>query len=86
MPTRDVNLTDMSLTTLCCKKLRVDATRTSVKSFALRCGLWKREEKRHDAKLSALQSAINEGYASGIAEGNAFERVRGKLNLPSTPH
>jgi putative addiction module CopG family antidote len=45
-----------------------------------------REEQGHDAELSALQSAINEGDASGVADGNVFERVREKLNLPSTPH
>jgi len=44
-----------------------------------------REEQRHEAKLAALRTAIDEGDASGIAEGKVFERVREKLNLPSTP-
>jgi hypothetical protein len=33
------------------------------------------------AKSAALRAAIEEGDASGIAEGNVFERVRKKLNL-----
>jgi antitoxin ParD1/3/4 len=44
-----------------------------------------REEQRHEAKLAALRTAIDEGNASGIAEGNIFERVREKLNIPPTP-
>jgi predicted transcriptional regulator len=43
------------------------------------------EEQQHEAKVTALRAAIDEGDASGIAEGNVFERVREKLNLPSTP-
>jgi hypothetical protein len=42
-----------------------------------------REEQRYEAKRAALRTAIDEG--DGIAEGNVFERVREKLNLPSSP-
>ena len=42
-----------------------------------------REEQQHEAKLAALRSAIDEGDASGIAEGNVFARVRKTLNLPT---
>ena len=44
-----------------------------------------REEQRHEAKLAALRTAIDEGDTSGIAEGNVFDRVLEKLNLPLTP-
>jgi putative addiction module CopG family antidote len=44
-----------------------------------------RKEQRYEAKLAALRTSIDEGDASGIAEGNVFERVREQLNLPSTP-
>lgn len=43
-----------------------------------------REDEEHQAKLSALRGAIDEGDASGIAEGNVFERVRASLRLPAT--
>jgi hypothetical protein len=37
-----------------------------------------------EAKLAALRAAIDEGDASGIAKGNAFDRVRKALNLRRT--
>ena len=40
------------------------------------------EEPRYQAKLAALRAAIDEGNASGIAEGDVFARVREALNLP----
>jgi hypothetical protein len=39
-----------------------------------------REEPR--LRLPRCEIAIDEGDVSGIAEGNVFERVREKLNLP----
>jgi antitoxin ParD1/3/4 len=42
-----------------------------------------REERQYEAKLAALGSAIDEGDASGITEGNVFDRVRKTLNLPT---
>jgi Arc/MetJ-type ribon-helix-helix transcriptional regulator len=41
-----------------------------------------REEQQYEAKLTALRAAVDEGDASGIAEGNVFARVREKLALP----
>lgn len=43
-----------------------------------------REEQHYEAKLAALRAAIDEGDASGVAEGNVFERVRKVLDLPTT--
>jgi hypothetical protein len=40
-----------------------------------------REEQQFEAKLAALRTAIDEGDASGVAEGNSFERVRRPLKL-----
>ena len=40
-----------------------------------------REERQYEAKLAALRAAIDEGYASGIAKGNPFDRVRKALKL-----
>ena len=42
-----------------------------------------REEQEYEAKLTALRAAVDEGDASGIAEGNVFARVREKLALPT---
>jgi antitoxin ParD1/3/4 len=39
------------------------------------------EEQRYEAKLAALRAAIDEGDASGIAEGDVFARVREALGL-----
>ncbi len=41
-----------------------------------------REEQQFEAKLAGLCAAIDEGDASGIAEGDVFARVRKTLNLP----
>jgi hypothetical protein len=40
------------------------------------------DERQYDAKLAALQAAIDEGDASGVAEDDVFTRVRGALNPP----
>jgi antitoxin ParD1/3/4 len=84
MPTRNVNLTD-ELDHFVLQK--VESGRYENASEVVRAALrtLEREEQRHEAKLAALRTAIDEGDASGIAEGNVFERVREKLDLPSTP-
>jgi len=40
-----------------------------------------REEEDSSAKLEALRAAIDEGDASGIAEGDVFAQVREELGL-----
>jgi hypothetical protein len=42
-----------------------------------------REEQYHEAKLAALRTAIDEGDASALAEGDVFARLRATLNLPA---
>jgi hypothetical protein len=44
-----------------------------------------REEQLYEAKLAALRAAIDEGDASGIAKGNAFDRARKTLKLRTKP-
>ena len=44
-----------------------------------------REEHEHQAKLSALRVAIDEGDASGVADDNVFTRVRQKLTCHQQP-
>jgi antitoxin ParD1/3/4 len=84
MPTRNVNLTDELDHFVLAK---VKSGRYENASEVVRAALrtFEREEQRHEAKLTALRAAIDEGDASGIAKGNVFARVRKKLNLPSTP-
>lgn len=40
-------------------------------------------KERETALLLALRTAIDEGDASGIAEGDAFARVRARLGITS---
>jgi len=56
-------------------------------SEVVRAGLrtLEREERQYEAKLAALRAAIDEGDASGVAEGNVFARVRKTLRLPRSP-
>jgi antitoxin ParD1/3/4 len=75
MPTRNINLTPEldSFITAKIKNGRYENASEVVRA-ALR-GL-EREEKEYDAKFEALLQAIDEGEASGIAEGDVFERIR----------
>jgi antitoxin ParD1/3/4 len=80
MPTRNVNLTpelDRFVLT------RVESGRFDNASEVVRAALrtLEREERVFEAKLAALQSAIDEGDASGVAEGDVFAQVRETLHL-----
>jgi antitoxin ParD1/3/4 len=81
MPTRNVNLTDALDRFVA---TRVKSGRYENASEVVRAGLrtLEREEQQYEAKLAALRAAIDEGDASGIAEGNVFRRVRKALKLP----
>src|SRR5664279_5020529 len=81
MPTRNVNLTN-ELDRFVARKVK--SGRYENASEVVRAGLrtLEREEQQYEAKLAALRAAIDEGDASGIAEGNVFGRVRKALKLP----
>jgi antitoxin ParD1/3/4 len=82
MPTRNVNLTE-ELDRFVLTK--VDSGRYENASEVVRAALriLEREEEQYEAKLAALRATIDEGDASGIAQGNTFARVRKKLKLPT---
>jgi antitoxin ParD1/3/4 len=82
MPTRNVNLTE-ELDRFVLTK--VESGRYENASEVVRAALriLEREEEQYEAKLAALRAAIDEGDASGLAQGNAFARVRKKLKLPT---
>ena len=83
MPTRNVNLTD-ELDRFVLEK--IESGRYENASDVVRAALrtLEREDQQYEAKLAALRTAIDEGDASGIAEGNAFTRVREALKLSTT--
>lgn len=80
MPTRNVNLTDELDRFVLAK---VESGRYENASEVVRAALrtFEREEQQYEAKLAALRAAIDEGDASGVAEGNAFARIRDRLHL-----
>ena len=80
MPTRNVNLTDELYRFVLAK---VESGRYENASEVVRAALrtLEREEQQYEAKLAALKTAIDEGDASGVAEGNPFARVRQALKL-----
>ena len=84
MPTRNVNLTE-ELDRFVLEK--VESGRYENASEVVRAALrmLEREDRQYEAKLAALRAAIDEGDASGIAKGNAFDRVRKTLNLRTKP-
>jgi antitoxin ParD1/3/4 len=80
MPTRNVNLTkELDRFILA----RVESGRFENASEVVRAALrtLEREERVYEAKLAALRAAIDEGDASGVAEGDVFADVRAALNL-----
>ena len=80
MPTRNVNLTqELDSFVLA----RVESGRFENASEVVRAALrtLEREERVYEAKLEALRSAIDEGDASGVAEGDVFQQVREALHL-----
>src|SRR2546422_5487727 len=81
MPTRNVNLTD-ELDRFVAKKVKTGRYENA--SEVVRAGLrtLEREEQKYEAKLAALRAAIDEGDASGVAEGDVFGRVRKALKFP----
>ena len=80
MPTRNVNLTQ-ELDSFVLS--RVHSGRFENASEVVRAGLrtLEREERLFEAKLEILRTAIDEGDASGTAEGNVFQQVREELHL-----
>jgi antitoxin ParD1/3/4 len=64
---------------------RVESGRYENASEVVRAALrtLEREERQYETKLARLGAAIDEGDASGIAEGDPFARVREALHLPS---
>lgn len=81
MPTRNVNLTP-KLDRFIASKVRQGRYENA--SEVVRAGLrsLERDEKIYNAKLAALRTAIDEGDASGIAEGDVFAQIRTELGLP----
>ena len=80
MPTRNVNLTQKLDSFVLA---RVESGRFENASEVVRAALrtLEREERIFEAKLEALRAAIDEGDASGVAEGDVFQQVRETLNL-----
>ncbi len=80
MPTRNINLTP-ELDSFIAAKIKNGRyeNASEVVRAALR-GL-EREEKEYDAKFATLLQAIDEGDASGIAEGDVFQQVLDELDL-----
>ena len=84
MPTRNVNLTqELDSFVLA----RVESGRFENASEVVRAALrtLEREERVFEAKLETLRAAIDEGDASGIAEGDVFAQVRETLHLQTIP-
>ena len=84
MPTRNVNLT-AELDRFVLEKVKRGRYENTSEVVRAALRVLEREERQYEAKLAALRAAIDEGDASGVAEGDVFARVRTTLNLPKTP-
>ena len=84
MPTRNVNLTE-ELNRFLLKKVKSGRYENASEVVRAALRTLEREEQQYEAKLAALRTAIDEGDASGVAEGNVFGRVRRSLKFPTAP-
>jgi antitoxin ParD1/3/4 len=84
MPTRNVNLTE-ELDRFLLKKVKSGRYENASEVVRAALRTLEREEQQYQAKLAALRMAIDEGDASGVAEGNVFGRVRRALKSPTAP-
>jgi antitoxin ParD1/3/4 len=84
LPTRNVNLTD-ELDRFVLKKVKSGRFENASEVVRAALRTLEREEQQYEAKLAALRAAIDDGDASGIAEGDVFARVRRRLNLTKNP-
>ncbi len=82
MPTRNVNLTD-ELDRFVLKKIKTGRYENASEVVRAALRTLEREERQYEAKLAALRAAIDDGDASGVAEGDVFARVRKTLTLPT---
>ncbi|HEX4321854.1 MAG TPA: type II toxin-antitoxin system ParD family antitoxin [Acidobacteriaceae bacterium] len=80
MPTRNVNLTE-ELDSFVLSKVKDGRYENASEVVRASLRLLEREEREYEAKLTALRAAIEEGMASGIAEGDVFARLRQKLGV-----
>jgi len=78
MPTRNVNLTE-ELESFVLAKVKTGRYENASEVVRAALRTLEREEEQYEAKLAALRTAIDDGDASGVAEGNPFERVRKRL-------
>lgn len=80
MPTRNTNLEDELEGYL---RSKVESGRYENASEVVRAALQSldRDEQKHEAELSRLRAAVDEGDASGVAEGNPFDRIRAAIQL-----
>lgn len=85
MPTRNVNLTDELERFVLAK---VESGRYENASEVVRAALrtLEREEQEYEAKLAALRAAVDEGDASGVAQGDPFARIRHTFKLRKKRH
>jgi antitoxin ParD1/3/4 len=83
MPTRNVNLTD-ELDRFVLKKVKTGRYENASEVVRAALRTLERDEQEYEAKLAALRAAIDEGDASGVAEGDVFARVRKTLKLPTS--
>lgn len=84
MPTRNVNLTE-ELDRFVARGVRSGRYENASEVMRAALRALEREEREYRAKLAALRATIDEGDASGVAQGNVFARVRRTLRLSKTP-
>ena len=80
MPTRNVNLTD-ELDHFVALKIKSGRYENASEVFRAALRTLERDEQEDKARLEALRSAIDEGDASGLAEGNIFNQIRSEFGL-----
>ena len=78
MPTRNVNLTD-ELEGFVLAKVKSGRYENASEVVRAALRVFEDQEREYEAKLAVLMTAIDDGDASGVAEGNPFDRARASI-------
>ncbi len=81
MPTETVTLTE-EMARIVQSEIEAGRFSNPVEVVAAALRVLPLEEDEYNEKLAALRAEIEEGFASGVAEGNVFARVHEQCGLP----
>ena len=81
MPTETVTLTE-EMTRIVRREIEAGRFSSTAEVVGAALHVLRQEDDEYNEKLATLRDDIEEGFASGVAEGDVFARVRQQHGLP----